>query len=62
MHSDNLRVDRAIESTPRGGVNRRMANLMINDAKLKLNCNTLSVTKAEFPVKGSGLSRINSSK
>ena len=28
-----------------GGVNRCTVNLMTNDAKLKTNCNTLSVTK-----------------
>ena len=27
------------------GVNRCMANLMTNNAELKINCNTLSVTK-----------------
>jgi len=41
-----------------------MANLMTNDAELKTNCNTLSVTKSvgEFPVTGSGLSPLNFSK
>ena len=41
-----------INDTPRNtlkahleGVNRCMVNLMINDAELKTNCNTLSVTK-----------------
>ena len=33
------------ENTPRGEVNRYMANLMTNDVELKTNCNTLSVTK-----------------
>ena len=43
-----------IVSTPRGGVNRRMANLMTNDAELKTNYNTLSVTKecSRIPVDG----------
>jgi len=31
-----------------------MANLMTNDAKLKLNCNTLSVTKECSPIPGEG--------
>ena len=33
------------ESTPRGGMNRFKANLMTNNAELKTNSNTLSVTK-----------------
>ena len=59
-----MRQELSSESTPRGGVNRCKANLMTNDVKLKINCNTLSVTKecSEFPVKGSGLSPLNSSK
>ena len=44
------------ESTPRGGgVNRCMANLMTNDAELKTNCNTLSVTKEWSRISGEGL-------
>ena len=42
------------ENTPRGGVNRCMANLMINDAELKTNCNTLSVTKECSRIPGDG--------
>jgi len=40
------------------------ANLMTNDAELKTNCNTLSVTKsvAEFSVKDSELTPLDSSK
>jgi len=37
---------------------------MTNNAELKIKCNTLCVTKecrAEFPVKGSGLSSLDSS-
>ena len=33
------------ENTPRGEVNRRIDNLLTNDAELKTNCNTLSVIK-----------------
>ena len=43
------------ESTPRAGVNRCMANLMTNDAKLKKNCNTLSVTRECSRIFGDGL-------
>ena len=45
---------RISESTPRGGVNRCKANLMTNDAELKINCNKLSVTKecSRIPSKG----------
>ena len=53
-----------IVSTPRGGMNRYMANLMTINAELKLNCNTLSATKgcSRILVKGSGLTPLNSSK
>ena len=37
------------------GVNRCKANLMINDAELKINCNTLSVTKECSRIPGEGL-------
>ena len=43
------------ESTPRGGVNRCMANLMTNDAELKINYNTLSVTKECSRIPSEGL-------
>ena len=43
------------ESTPRGGVNRCMANLMTNNAELKTKCNTLSVTKECSRIPGEGL-------
>jgi len=49
-----------IENTPRGGVNRCMANLMTNDAELKTNCNTLSVTKECNRISGEGLWTISS--
>jgi len=41
-----------------------MANLMTNNAKLKTNCNTLSVTKecSQIPDEGLGLSPLNSFK
>jgi len=41
-----------------------MASLMTNDVELKTSCSTLSVTKecSQFPVKGSELSPLNSSK
>ena len=41
-----------------GGVNRCMANLMTNDAELKTNCNTLSVTKECSRIPGEGLCTI----
>jgi len=37
-----------------------MANLMINNAELKLNCNTLSVTKECSRIPGEGLWTISS--
>ena len=37
-----------------------MANLMTNDAKLKINCNTLSVTKEYSRIPGEGLWTISS--
>jgi len=43
------------ESTPRGGVNRCMANLLTNDAELKINCNTLSITKESNQIPSEGL-------
>ena len=46
---------RVPESTPRGGVNRCTANLMTNDTELKLNCNTLSVTKECSRIPSEGL-------
>ena len=49
------------ENTRRGGVNRCMANLMTNDAELKTNCNTPSVTKECNRIPSEGLC-INSSK
>jgi len=49
-----------VESTPRGGVNRCMANLMTNDAELKTNCNTLSVSKVCSRIPGEGLWTISS--
>ena len=49
------------ENAPKGGVNRCMANLMTNDAELKINCNTLSVTKECSRILGEGLCT-NSSK
>ena len=33
------------ENTPRGGVNKCMANLMTNNVELETKCNTLSVAK-----------------
>ena len=44
------------EDTSRG-VNRCMANLMTNNEKLKLNCNTLSITKECSQIPGEGLSK-----
>jgi len=49
-----------IENTPRGGVNKCMANLMINDAELKTNCNILSVIKECSRIPGDGLWTISS--
>ena len=43
------------ENTRRGGVNRCMANLMTNDAELKINCNTFSVSKECSRISGEGL-------
>ena len=37
-----------------------MANLMTNDAELKINCNTLSVTKECSRIPGEGLWTISS--
>jgi len=37
------------------GVNRCKGNLIKNDAELKLNCNTLSVTKEYSQIPGEGL-------
>jgi len=37
-----------------------MANLMTNDAELKTNCNTLSVTKEYSRIPGEGLWTISS--
>ena len=48
------------EYTPRGGVNRCMTNLMINDAELKTNYNTLSITKECSRIPGDGLWTISS--
>ena len=50
-----LEMQPDFESTPRGGVNRCMANLTINYAELKINCNTLSVTKECSRILGVGL-------
>ena len=47
-------------STPRGGVNRCKANLMTNNAELKTNYNTLSVTKECSRIPGEGLWTISS--
>ena len=44
-----------VESTPKGGVNRCMANLMTNDVELKTNYNTLSVTKECSRIPSEGL-------
>ena len=43
-----------------GGVNRCKANLMTNNAKLKTNSNTLSVTKECNRIPGEGLWTISS--
>ena len=48
------------ESTPRGGVNRCMDVLVTNDAEIKTNCNTLSVTKECSRIPGEGLWTISS--
>ena len=42
------------------GVNRCKANLMTNDAELKTNCNTLSVTKECSRFSSDGLWTISS--
>jgi len=44
-----------VENTPRGWVNRCMANLMTKIAELKTNCNTLSVTKECSRIPGDAL-------
>jgi len=48
-------IDECYVSTPRGGVNRCTANLWIIMRKLKLNCNTLSVTNECSRIPGEGL-------
>ena len=49
-----------VENTPRRGVNKYMANLMTNDAELKTNCKTPSVTKECSRIFGDGLWTISS--
>ena len=49
-----------VKSTPRGGLNRCMANLVTNAAELKINCNTLSVTKECSRISSEGLWTISS--
>ena len=49
-----------IENTLRRGVNRCIANLMVNDAELKTNCNTLGVIKECSQIPGEGLWTISS--